>query len=104
MTEQKIIIPDKVEHSKLLVVLLDPQTSDAQMTFTFEGEDAPFRQAILRRRSREISAFMFRPIRLDEAKREFSEHLKSGDVINVEVTANGKSKNPAKKLQKVIIE
>lgn len=101
---QEIIIPKTVKPTKALTCLIDPQTSDATISLTLEGEDTSFRTGKLIRRSNEISIFMFRPKRLDIQKEKFTDPLKSGDVINVEVVLNGKSKNPTTKSQKVTIE
>ena len=99
-----IVIPKSVKNCKALRCLIDPPTSDVTVSFTLEGEDEPFRTATLIRRSSEIAAFMFRPRKLDVQKEKFTEPLKPGDVINVEVVLNGKSKEPESKMQKVTIQ
>jgi hypothetical protein len=95
MTETKIIIPKKVKYTKVLTCIFHPPTDKAQISFTLNGENKPFRIGKLSGRCKEISAFMFRPESLDE---EYSKPLKAGDIIDVEVIVNG-----AKKDQKVEI-
>lgn len=101
MTESKkptIIIPKQVGYTKVLTCIFHPPTNKAQISFTFDGEDKPFRTGKINSRCKEISAFMFRSESLDEQKEEYTKPLKIGDIVNVEVTVNG-----TKKTQKVEI-
>ena len=101
MAKQKIIIPDTIEHTKPLVCLLDPVTSNATISLTFDGEDEPFRTGVLQKRSSEIAAFVFRPRILDEVNKKFTSPLKKGDILNVEVVVTNDSGKSTKVTQKV---
>lgn len=93
-----IIIPKKVQYTKVLTCIFHPPTDKAQISLTLHGEDKPFRVGKLSARCKEISAFMFRPESLDEGNEVYTKPLKAGDMINVEVIING-----VKKSQKVEI-
>ena len=98
MTESKIIIPKKVQYTKALTCIFHPPTDDAQISFTLDGEDKPFRTGKLSTRGKEITAFMFRPETLDMEKEKYTKPLMAGNIVNVEVIVNG-----TKKSQKVEI-
>ena len=93
MSDSTIIIPKQVEYTKVLTCIFHPPTDDAQISFTLDGDDTPFRTGKLSNRCKEISAFMFRPESLDEKKNEYSKPLKSGDIVNVQVIVNGTTQN-----------
>lgn len=93
MSESTIIIPNQVQYTKVLTCVFHPPTDDAQISFTLEGEDKPFRTGKLSTRSKEISAFMFRPESLDEKNEQYTKPLKTGDIIDVKVTVDGTQKN-----------
>ena len=93
MPENVIIIPEKVQYTKVLTCKFHPPTNDAQISFTIDGEDKPFRTGKLSNRCKEISAFMFRSETLDEKNEEYSKPLKVGDIVDVEVIVNGIKKN-----------
>lgn len=93
MAEIKIIIPKKVEYTKALTCIFHPPTDKAQMSFTLDGEDKPFRTGKISGRCKEISVFMFRPESLDVEKEEYTKPLKAGDIVNIDVTVNGTKKS-----------
>jgi len=93
MSESTIIIPKQVKYTKALTCIFHPPTDDAQISFTLDGEDKPFRTGKLSTRSKEISAFMFRPESLDEENNQYTKPLKAGDIIDVKVIVNGVEKN-----------
>jgi len=92
-TATTIIIPKQVQYTKPLTCLFHPPTDKAQISFTLDGEDEPFRTGKLSRRCKEISAFMFRPELLDEKNEQYTKPLKAGDIVNVEVTINETTKS-----------
>ena len=98
MIETKIIIPKKVEYTKALTCIFHPPTDKAEISLTLDGEDKSFRTGKISGRCKEISAFMFRPESLDEEKEQYTKPLKTGDIVNVQVTIN-----ETKKSQKVEI-
>lgn len=87
MTEHIILIPDKVEYTKALFCPIDPPHDNMDITFTKEGEDAPFRTGkIVSRRCPEIASFMFRPAKLNTSTRQRDKPLEKGDKIKVKIT------------------
>lgn len=93
MSKVVIIIPKKVQYTKVLTCVFHPYTDDAQISFTLKDEDKPFRTGKLSNRCKEISAYMFRPESLDIEKEQYSKPLKVGDTVDVEVIVNGTKKN-----------
>ena len=90
MSEKKkheILIPNKVEYTKALFCLVEPPHDFMDVSFTKEGEDAPFRVGkLISRRCPEIAAFMFRPGKLNTSTRQRDKPLQKGDKIKVKVT------------------
>jgi len=89
LPDSTIIIPEKVEYTKVLTCIFHPPTDKAEISLTLEGEDKPFRTGKINSRCKEISAFMFRSESLDEKNKQYTKPLKAGDIVNVEVTVKG---------------
>lgn len=93
-----IVIPDKVEYTKLLQCPVDPPHDKMSITFTTKGEDEPFREGkIVNRRCPEIAGFMFRPMKIDRKTKARVKPLQDGDIVTVKVTLYNKSE-PTKRI------
>lgn len=103
----KIFIPESVEHTHALRVLVEPPSDKMYIQLCDVTTETPFQEGKIEgRRGKEIAIFMFRPMKLIEDGNTVREqnHLTKGEkvLVKVQVYDAQARKSEASKLVEVL--